>query len=198
MQITADSFNKSIVHLFLILCSKLRISKFADLNFVLNVLMFVPYPQSIKSLHSNRALQGPGDQNRRPKWTKMRNTIWHCNSCWIFFFTGKIVPTKKFKSVEKCVATSSFLQLLNCSSPHKKDTKCHKKSRNTKKAGKNRGHWLIPAAAVSLTSKVEVLQKLTKHIEAKGRGAKTHPCDQNSIVSGVQYGPSWLSSWSWL
>ena len=30
---------------------------------VLNVLMFVPYPQSIKSLHSNRALQGPGDQN---------------------------------------------------------------------------------------------------------------------------------------
>ena len=63
MQITADSFN----HLFLILCSKLRISKFADLNFVLNVLMFVPYPQSIKSLHSNRALQGPGDQNG-PKW----------------------------------------------------------------------------------------------------------------------------------
>ena len=40
---------------------------------------------------------------------------------------------------------------------------------------KNRGHWLIPAAAVSLTSKVEVLQKLTKHIEAKGKGGKhTH------------------------
>ena len=73
------------------------------------------------------------------------------------------------------MATSSFLQLLNCRSPHKKDTKCHKKSRNTEKDGKNRGHWLIPAAAVSLTSKVEVLQKLTKHIEAKGKGGKhTH------------------------
>ena len=86
MQITADSFN----HLFLILCSKLRISKFADLNFVLNVLMFVPYPQSIKSLHSNRALQGPGDQNG-PKW----ETQFDIETAVEYFFTGINVENRK-------------------------------------------------------------------------------------------------------
>ena len=185
MQITADSFNKSIVHLFLILCSKLRISKFADLNFVLNVLMFVPYPQSIKSLHSNRALQGPGDQNG-PKWETQFDIataveyFFYGNKCW-----KQKNCTKKFKRVGKYVATSSFLQLLNCRSPHKKDTKCHKKSRNTKKAEKIvvTGSFLQQLCH-SLTSKVEVLQKLTKHFEAKGKGAKHTHVTKTTLWAG--------------